>query len=215
MAPIDASTADDLADMLDMHDEHMSVSWPAGMSAGKARTLLAEHRASLTVMPARAGSATLPARVCENGDETMLEEGATSLQQMLQDLPCMPVPSNTSIRHTHQALPPLRTTHHYPPDTDPDLTSDHDDHGHPAPTTPTQTPTAAPTPSPTPTPTGKQTIRNSIFGPSDRTLNHSVATNTVATTADRLRAHHWPPCQPERLVEVSDIDRPPALTAAV
>ena len=32
--PIDASTADDLADMLEMHDEHMSVSWPAGMSAG-------------------------------------------------------------------------------------------------------------------------------------------------------------------------------------
>ena len=57
--PIDAETADDLADLLEMHDEQIPVTWPAGMSAGKARTLLAEHRASLTSVPARTGSATL------------------------------------------------------------------------------------------------------------------------------------------------------------
>ena len=57
--PIDTDTADDLADMLEMHDEHMSVVWPAGMTAGKARTLLAEHRASPSNVPCGGRSAML------------------------------------------------------------------------------------------------------------------------------------------------------------
>ena len=49
--PIGADDAEDLADILDMCNEGMPVSWRDGMTAKKARELLAEHHASLATVP--------------------------------------------------------------------------------------------------------------------------------------------------------------------
>ena len=53
--PIDAATASDLADMLEMVDDNISVIWDPGMTAGIARAQLAEYHA-LTDTEAVGGS---------------------------------------------------------------------------------------------------------------------------------------------------------------
>ena len=76
--PIDTATASDLADMLDLHDEQLSVSWPAGMNAGSARVLLADYRASRSeasgMHGTATGSATLPGTVPECDTDTRSAE---------------------------------------------------------------------------------------------------------------------------------------------
>ena len=164
-------------ELLALHDDMLLVAWPPGVSAAKARTMLAEHRASLAQGPEEVGStadATTDAAPTISPQPTMTPTTPTCSDtehgKLAEQLPVENpeagkiaefggrVPTCISLAMTHRMMM-MRTTCDYSSGTHGTTATDPD---------PDSDPDGGPPSAPTPTPPAKnQHHTKGFFGPTD------------------------------------------------